>query len=340
LILYFFLFSLILSFLLCSIQSLKAQDAHFSQFFAAPLYINPAFAGATPQGRFTTSYRAQWTRLPGEFVTYQVAYDQSFEQYKSSIGFTANLDKAGSASIQSTNFNLMYAYTLQIQKETALKAGFQIGYGSRTLDYYKLVFGDQLTEIGSKGSPSAEQGLENLNINYFDVGAGFVLFAENFWLGVSGHHLNQPNHSITEIPEKLDMKISIQTGYKFIKYGSGKNRRDGYSMALNPGIYYSQQGNYKQLDIGANGFIDPIVLGLWYRGVPIQKSYNGALVAVAGFKYRDFSFLYSYDLALGKFATVTGGAHEFSLAIKVGDKETKKKYKRKGGLPAFPSLIY
>ena len=26
-------------------QGVKAQDAHFSQFYANPLYLNPAFAG-------------------------------------------------------------------------------------------------------------------------------------------------------------------------------------------------------------------------------------------------------------------------------------------------------
>jgi type IX secretion system PorP/SprF family membrane protein len=321
-------------------QHTQAQDTHFSQFFASPLYVNPAFTGTTPQGRFTFNYRTQWPNLPGEFVTYQVGYDQSFDKSRSSLGAYAILDKAGSAGVRSTHINVIYAYTLPLGQDIALKSGFQMGYGSRTLDYYKLVFGDQLTETGLTKSFSEENGLENLNINYLDASAGFLLYGEKFWMGVSGQHLNRPNQSITEIPEKLSMKLSFHAGYKLVKYGHGRNKRDGYSMALNPAIFYSRQGNYQQLDIGANGFIDPLILGFWYRDVPIQKTYNGAVVLMTGVFYNGFQFLYNYDIPVGRFAGITGGAHEISLYIQVGDLQTRQKYRRKGKMPFFPDLIH
>ena len=39
----------------------NAQDPAFSQFYANPLYLNPAFAGATPKGcpRANLNYRDQ-----------------------------------------------------------------------------------------------------------------------------------------------------------------------------------------------------------------------------------------------------------------------------------------
>ena len=58
------------------------------------------------------------------------------------------------------------------------------------------------------------------------------------------------------------MKFSIHTGYKIPIYRPGESRKEGnYSMAINPALYYSQQGDFKQLDAGANLYIDPVIFG-------------------------------------------------------------------------------
>ncbi|MDX2306001.1 MAG: PorP/SprF family type IX secretion system membrane protein [Microscillaceae bacterium] len=331
----------IVSWITLSFMGVKAQDPHFSQFYAASLSVNPAFTGTESyEGRFTLNYRSQWPKLSGEFVTYQVNYDHQLFPSRNSLGFYANLDQAGSAGIRSVNLNVLYAYTLPLSELLTVKAGMQLGYGNRNLDYYKLVFGDQLSNFGATGSPSAEPNQGSRSISYIDVGVGFLAYTKNFWLGISGHHLNQPNQSLGEIPEKLPVRWSIHTGYKFAFYRPGENRNKDYSMALNPAIYYSQQGAFKQLDAGANFYIDPIILGVWYRGLPIQKSVEGALVGSFGFKYKSFKFVYGYDMPLGKFAAVTGGAHEFSIFVFVGDEIKSIKSRRRSRFPAFPSLMH
>ena len=40
-----------------------AQDVGFSQFYANPLYLNPAFAGSQVAPRISLTYRAQWPGL-------------------------------------------------------------------------------------------------------------------------------------------------------------------------------------------------------------------------------------------------------------------------------------
>ncbi len=50
----------LLTFAMLSIgQLLYAQDAHFSQYYANPLYLNPAFAGSDICPRVTLNYRNQ-----------------------------------------------------------------------------------------------------------------------------------------------------------------------------------------------------------------------------------------------------------------------------------------
>ena len=100
--------------LLLMASNIQAQDAHFSQFFNNPLYINPALTGTTDEARLLFNYRTQWPKLPGEFVTMNVSYDQHIAEYNSNIGALISLDRAGSAALRNTNINLYYAYTLKL----------------------------------------------------------------------------------------------------------------------------------------------------------------------------------------------------------------------------------
>jgi hypothetical protein len=60
---------------LCGLLTCMAavgQDYQFTQFYAAPVNLNPAFTGNTTQSRLVMNYRNQWTAIPGAFVTYNV----------------------------------------------------------------------------------------------------------------------------------------------------------------------------------------------------------------------------------------------------------------------------
>jgi len=315
----------------------KAQDPHFSQFYANPIYINPSLAGTTEQGRFSFNYRAHWAKLPGEFVTYNLAYDHSFEQKKSSIGFIMQMDRAGSAGVRSFYMGGMYAYTLQLQDELSLKAGFQLGYGQRSLQYLQLVFGDQLNNFGSTGSASQEQNIENLQVNYLDLAAGFTIYSNDFWFGVAAHHLNEPNYTWRTQLSTVPMKISAHGGYRY-KFTSRSSRNySTYEFILHPAFYYSRQGNTQNLDVGLNFIANPMVFGLWYRDVPLGDAVASAVVLMTGFEYNGFNFLYSYDMPVGQVSAVTGGSHEITLALKLDyDYNYRSKGKR---IATFPSLI-
>ena len=52
------------------------QDPEFSQFFANPLYLNPAFAGTTELPRTVLNYRNQWPQKGATFTTYALSFDQ------------------------------------------------------------------------------------------------------------------------------------------------------------------------------------------------------------------------------------------------------------------------
>lgn len=317
----------------------QAQDAHFSQFYNNPLYINPALTGTTDEARLLFNYRTQWPKLPGEFVTINASYDQHIEKANSNLGVIVSLDKAGSAGLRSTHINALYAYTLKLSKDMAVQAGASVGYGQRVLNQFTLVFGDQLTPFGNTGQASQEPNLINQVGRYLDVSSGIVVYGRNFWAGIAGHHLNQPSNSLAvDQTSQLPMRLSVHVGLKIPFLESMTNRNVDYEGAIMPAIYYSQQGNFRQLDLGTNVYYHPVTLGLWYRGVPIQESSNGALSILVGFKYQKISFAYNYDLPVGRFAGITGGAHELSLSIKMGEYQGSR-YSRRSKPLRFPSMM-
>src|SRR5258706_13582709 len=79
-----------------------AQDPEFSQYYAAPLYLNPAFTGTTDDHRFIMNYRNQWPNIARGYQTLAVSYDYNLYQYNSSVGFLATVDKAVTSGHLST----------------------------------------------------------------------------------------------------------------------------------------------------------------------------------------------------------------------------------------------
>ena len=86
-------------FALCASMELKAQDPQFSQFYAAPLYINPAFTGASQFTRFGVNYRSQWPNLDASFETFSFYADHFVEKYNSGIGLILTTDRQGNQGL-------------------------------------------------------------------------------------------------------------------------------------------------------------------------------------------------------------------------------------------------
>jgi hypothetical protein len=104
---------------------------------------------------------------------------------------------------------------------------------------------------------------------------------------------------------------------------------------LNLAFHYKSQQNFDQLDIGMYLTREPFTYGIWYRGIPGIKSYEGelnndALAIILGYKLIDYNLNigYSYDITISRLAADAGGSHELSLIYEVASKKKKRKSKR------------
>lgn len=297
----FYLFTLPILFVLTS-KAVQAQDPNFTQFYAAPTYLNPAFTGTAPYYRITANHRKQWINIPNAYQTTTVGFEYEFDKWNTGLGFLASQDKSGALGVQSTNFSLLYGYKVRFRGNWQVRGGLQITYGLRSPNFSALIFEDQLISGMSTIEPQGN------NSQFFNFSSGVLVYNEKFWLGIANHNWLQPNQSIVNGDSPLPRKFSLHTGIKLPL---------DYLIDIAPALLYQVQGGVGQLDIGANLHLGYFIAGLWYRGLPLfrfaPKTINqDALAVLTGVQYRGFYAGLSYDFRISALKN-SGGSYELAI---------------------------
>jgi type IX secretion system PorP/SprF family membrane protein len=323
-----------------------AQDPQFSQFYNAPLYLNPGFTGITPQQRLIVNHRLQWPNLPQVYSTYAVSYEMFAGELKSGFGLMATTDKMGTGGWTTTTAGLLYSYKIRVSQNWVFSPGLYFGYGQQGIDQSKLQLGDELaTNQSGSNDPTV---LRIDNVQYLDIGSGIVMYNRAIWFGISAYHMNKPNISLIGNESRLPMKLNIHGGMKIPLYNGP--RTISKVSYLTPGFVYRRQGNtFSQLDVGVNYHIDPVSIGVWYRGVPFKRAFQNlgieekkvqqdAIVFSLALLFNNFQVGYSYDFTVSDLAVAAGGAHELSVIYEFAAKPFRKGVKRKNKLIPCPSF--
>ncbi len=331
--------------MLAATLSVTAQDPQFSQFYAAPLYLNPAFAGSTQQGRVGMNYRNQWPAIDANFTTVSAYGDVYIEDKNSGVGALLTRDYVGIVGLQSISFALQYAYQLNITKKLSFRPGVQVGIVNRSINFGSLTFGDQFDPNTGEIVRGTAEALNTGQSKFFpDLSFGGLFFSKNAWLGVAAHHITQPNQSILGAKDQLDMKISIHGGYKFF-FRPGVQGTGVFSKpqerSIAPVLQYRKQGQSSQADVGMYYTFEPLVIGTWYRGIPFNKvngfANNESIVLLVGLVLKGekdvLNIGYSYDYTISKLGPGSGGAHEFSLVYSWPTRNPRKPPKDKLIIP-------
>ena len=305
-----------------TLSNAKAQDPLFSQFYANPLYLNPALTGVDRCPRFIMNYRNQWPAIPGQFVTYSASYDQHVDAISGGLGGQVIADEAGNGILRNINASAFYSYDLPVNRYFSIRAGFQATYFQKSIDWDQLTFGDQIDPRYGFIYNTNEIPIEN-NVNGVDFSAGILGYTKSFYGGFAVHHLTEPDEKFLTTGESLlPRKFTAHAGF-YIPY----NKRypdDGY---FSPNIMFKQQGeafsgnpNARQTFLGFYTKKGPLVGGLWYR-------FNDAMVAVLGIQTDYIRFGYSYDITISDLTNATGGAHEISVALNFDCPPKRVKYR-------------
>lgn len=286
----------------------QSQDPTFSQFYANPLYLAPSFAGATEEYRLGMNYRNQWPAVPGVFHTYSISFDKALHNFNSGIGVLATYDVAGSGELSTTNIGLLYSYDFNINKDWHIRPGVQFKFYYLGLDIYKLVFNSQLT--GSGTTPSIYPPPFD-NVADVDFATSAMVYNDRIWAGFTLDHLLVPKTSFYGDEANVPVKFNLFGGTQIIRKTRLKVKlQEVLSVAMN----FQKQAKFYQTDIGLYYYRDPLIFGMWYRGIPFVTTQAGdAIIGLVGIKTSQFHFGYSYDFTISNLISATAGAHEVSV---------------------------
>ena len=296
----------ILCFLVSNHQLVLAQDPTFTQFYANPLYLNPALAGSNKCPRISMNYRNEWPNLSGNYITYSASYDKYVKSIKGGIGLLATYDQQGKGTINTSMIGLIYSYHLKINRKFTLLFGARAAYYQKSLDVTKLTFGDMIDP--RKGFIyNTGDVLQNASRQFFNASMGVVGFSKNFYAGLAVHHLNQPNESmITNGTSPQKMRITAHAGAIISLV---KGARGTKSTSLMPNIIFQYQQGFMEMNIGTYVKHGNLTFGAWFRN-------KDAFILSLGVQTKSFRVGYSYDITVSKLNNGTSyGSHEVSMGF-------------------------
>jgi type IX secretion system PorP/SprF family membrane protein len=284
---------------------LKAQDPEFSQFYANPMYTNPAFAGSEC-GRIALAYRMQYYGLPGGFITFNGSYDQRVREIGGGFGIMFTNDKAGEGVLTANHVNAAYAYELETGGDVNIRFGVQAGFFQKSLQWDKLRWGDQIIAQLGFVNPTNETRIDKAVVAA-NFGAGTLIYSRKFYAGFACHNITEPSQSFfggsgegTTLPRRFTVH-----GGLVIPLDDKREPEATFS----PNILIMSQAKFSQVNVGFYINKGPLVAGLWFRQTVPNSD---ALIALIGFRQGDFKFGYSADFTVSNLRSAGKTAHELT----------------------------
>ena len=303
--------------LLVSANEAKAQiDPHFSQYYAYPLWLNPALTGVVDgEARITGNFRDQWTGISDNYKTAAVSAD--FRQTdKIALGVNVFNQQAGTAGYNYLSAYGSFAYQVPISSDSyhKLNFGVQAGVINRSFDISKLQMDDQYnTSTGFDPNMATSENFASTGGTAFDANAGIFYYdgtptgKVNLFGGLSIAHLARSKDPFTSDGVKSKMPI------RYNIHGGARISATGF-LDITPHLIYIRQQNSQIKAAGVNFEFNlktdySLMLGGMYRT-------NDAAIGNVAFYAKNLIIGLSYDYTtstLQKNASVRGG-YELSVS--------------------------
>lgn len=316
---------LLVGIVLLTTDDVKAQDIHFSQFYASPLTLNPAMTGNVKNHyRAAVTYRNQWASIPVPFSTIVGSFDMSLlgcnMQNGDHVGIGAVVfsDRAGGGAYYHLHGAGSFAYHKALDRDGryAVSLGVQAGFTQKGVDFTQLTFEQQIIDFTADPNAPNGEPINNDQFRYFDLSAGGVFTASvnknlNLYAGGAYYHPTKPSESflldnLTDAEEnKLNPRLAV--------HGGGEVRLSSQLSILPSGLYMTQSGTSTAILGSAFGYHfnqssryrrgednTAFYIGAWYR-------LEDALVLLAAVDFKNFKIGFSYDITISDLNNAASG---------------------------------
>ncbi len=330
-------------------QNLQAQDIHFSQFYSAPLTLNPAMTGnSNGLYRAAVTYRNQWSSIPAPYSTVMASFEYSplacqLGIDNLGIGLVIFNDVAGDGQLNTFNGALSLAYHKGLDAESRFRIslGGQVAYTTKSVNVDNLLFSTQIEDFQFNPLLPNGEPIQDQNFSYIDFNAGGMFTAAvseraNFYIGGAYFHPTEPEETflvsnLTPAGEKtLDPRLVGHLGGSFfvsdnisISPSALYMQQSGSTETILGaafGYHMAQDNRYRRGSSASDG--TGIYVGGWYR-------MGDAIVILIGADYQSIRFGFSYDINISELdvASNNQGGLELSLMYTGPSPECKKRSK-------------
>jgi type IX secretion system PorP/SprF family membrane protein len=297
--------------------ALKAQvDPHFSQYYAYPMWLNPALTGViNGDARITANYKNQYANLNNAYKTTAISADMRTDQ---NVGLGLNVLNQAAGDVGFNYFsayaNFAYGITVSDDGNQRITFGIQAGVLNRSFNPGKLQLGSQYDPLmGYNPSMPSNETFGTTSTTVFDAGSGVFYYngdplaVANFFGGVSVGHLSRPKDplAVQSDGSRIPLRYTVQAGLR-IKMGE--------MVDLTPHAIYVRQQNAQEKLVGAYTELkmpnsDGLIAGAMYR-------FGDAAIANIGYDVRGLIIGASYDFNTSSLnrATNSMGGIELSLS--------------------------
>ncbi len=299
-----------------AVQQAKAQiDPHFSQYYANPLWLNPALTGVTDGDyRVNINAKQQWSNLNNGYLTAGASFDMAPKKNLAFGGMIIN-QRAGDIGYNQLNALVSGSYRIRFGREgdQIINFGLQAGIINKSFDPSKVTLGSQYNPIiGYDPGMGFNENISSSNYLAPDVNAGIMYFDGsgnknvNVFAGASVSHLTQPKDKFVGGNARLPMRF---TGH------GGARIKLSYLLDITPNFIYLKQGDAQEIAAGAYAqlMLNPesdILFGSNYR-------VDDSAIAFVGLHLKSMVFGVSYDFNTSQLNRATGsrGGLELSIAF-------------------------
>lgn len=332
-------FLILLLFTVFNTQKINAQDVHFSQFYVAPLLLNPAMNGHI-EGKFrlNLNYKRQWTGVTksGVYNSPAISFDinlrkRSNSRHSFGLGLSL-LNDLSSADNKLSNLTVLLGGAAHLNIDNNEKhffsIGIQSGFMNRRFKTQNMLFASQYDGEDLNSSMASGENFDNSSMMNIDSRIGIIYSAypsakTDVKIGFAVFHPIKFNESILDL--EYMRAINYVAHGEFNHYINGK-------VGIQPYFQVMSQAKALEITAGSNVsfmFADEksFFIGGGYR-------FSDGAIATIGTEINHFRLGFSYDVATSDLGMITNGRGDFEISLQyIG-------VSKKSEEPVLPALRY
>ena len=288
-------------------------DPHFSQYYAHPLWLNPALTGVT-DGEYRVSLNAkqQWGSISNSYLTGGASFDMAPVKNLSFGAMVLN-QNAGEVSYNHLSALVSGAYRIHFGRIglNMINFGLQAGILNKSFDPSKITLGSQFNPItGYDPTFGINESFASSNTLVPDVNAGIMYFDGNpdqyvnLFGGFMAGHLTRPVDKFLGTDVRMPVRYAAHGGAR-IKVSE--------VLDITPNGLYMQQGNARETSVGAYAQFmlnqdSDLLFGSNYR-------VDDAAIAFFGIHIKKMVIGVSYDFNTSGLSRVTRNQGGLELSV-------------------------